>query len=893
MRSVESSAIPPLGPSKLPVQLRFRAYREKLFILTDTELQVSNLLHWNDRILARVHQGDFLDAIQLALTYYEDRASGNTINLPNSPNERRRIVGNRVKELLRSSLEWAFSDDRMQDDTHYSADGRGVDLTELFEGLAQTCIETSLSLEDTSFLFNDQYEYFVNAGIQNILLRKLEPYIFDGKITDLPPTMVQALVGMHSGEGDFEGAEAIIWHVNPISLDINQAVTLCQAHGLWDALIHVYTRAMGDYAAPVVKLLGLILPHVRNRSRSTHDSSGMNGFLDDDASDAYHLFAYLEAILAGLSYPSGEPLDDAQAITARQSIYDFIFASHLVKWPEGPDGTAVPPLDIDAPYPYLDLILQFDTEALLHSLDIAFEDVYLNDSSSITRQSIVNILLRSMRPERFSTTDITFLDIFIARNIPKYRQFLSLPPSTLHQILVNLASSTDQSTTEDRQLATEFLLSVHNPPDLNEMLALFEEAGFYRIMRTEYLKLGLYGKLVLAHVNDPDMDSELFTSLDELFGSLQKDAPAMRQFEGAISASLSHLLDLSIRQTSILLEKHMPGLHDQAIKALEGSKHKQMAYLRCALEPEAEDDGGFGLLPTISDTTAVDQADRLLYVSLLTRNDSSAVIAFLDRRGRDFFDLPMLAQQFKESSFHDGEIWALDRQDKTDQAFYIVNQVFQARSIDLAQAIVNHAEGDIHIGLQTLQSVCHMALRLCKEHSASKDMAVEDLWYSILHSIMEALHTVSSVTALDTASNLQNGGDALETLGGLVQEVLQTLVVSSSSALSFPRLFKRLVDEAGSSKPSKGRAYSEFKEILTGMLDSYRSEGEMLSMTTRMVEEDLFVGVEEVTRKRQMGWRPSWSQCQVCGKEVLGEESGGLVVVASGFVKHQQCAFSS
>ena len=664
MRSVESSPLPAQCSLKVAVQSRFRAYREKLFLLTETGtgLQVANLLHWNDRILARVHQGDFLDAIQLALAYYEDRATGNTINLPENPLQRRKIVGARVKELLRSSLEWAFSDDRMRDDTHYSADGRGVDLTELFQGLAQTCIETSLSLEDTSFLFNDQYEYFVTAGIQNILLRKLEPYIFDGKITDLPPTIVQALVAMHSSEGDFKGAEAIIWHINPTSLDINQAITLCEAHGLWEALIHVYTRAMGDYVAPIVKLLGLILPIVRSRSRSfTQDHDMLNGFYDHGDPDAYRLFAYLEAILAGSSYPSAEPLDRSIAIIARRSIYEFIFASHLVKWPDGPDGTAVPPLDIDAPYPYLDLILQFDTEALLHSLDIAFEDAYLNDSSSVTRQSIVNILLHTMSPERTLTADITFLDIFVARNIPKYRQFLSLPPSTLHQILVNLASSTDQSTVEDRQLAAEFLLSVYSPHDTNEILALFEEAGFYRILRTMYLRMGQYGKLVFAHVNDPDMDFELFTSLDELFGASRKNDNAMKQIEDATSASLSHLLDLSIRQTSILLEKNLPRLHEHAIKALEGSNHKQMAYLRCALEPEADDDGDFGLQPIYSDTSSLDQSNRLLYVSLLTENDSSAVIAFLDRRGLEFFDLPKLADQFKASSFYEGEIWALDR----------------------------------------------------------------------------------------------------------------------------------------------------------------------------------------------------------------------------------------
>jgi len=56
---------------------------------------------------------------------------------------------------------------------------------------------------------------------------------------------------------------------------------------------------------------------------------------------------------------------------------------------------------------------------------------------------------------------------------------------------VGLAVDPDQSTREDRQLATEYLLSAYTPHDTEHILSLFEKAGF---RKAEMLKTyGLLG----------------------------------------------------------------------------------------------------------------------------------------------------------------------------------------------------------------------------------------------------------------------------------------------------------------------------------------------------------------------------------------------------------------
>ncbi|ORX38895.1 Golgi CORVET complex core vacuolar protein 8-domain-containing protein [Kockovaella imperatae] len=900
----------PLPGYSRPVAASVRMFRGKLFILTRDAVEVASLLKWNDRILYRVHQGDFLDAIQIALAYYEDRPPGNTITLPHDREERRDLIGSRIRELLKSSLDWAFSEDRMRDDTHYSVDGRGVDLTGLFEGLASTCIDTSLALNDTAFLFDEEYDYFANAGIQNIFLKLLQPYIFQGKVRTIPPAVLKDLMSMHAEqEGDLDSAEAIIWHVEPTSLDINQVVTLCEAHGLWDALIHVYTRTMRDFVAPLVKLLGLMTSLQRDRMSRPAIVGQEHGASHDEigATHAYKLFAYLEMVLCGQSYPSGEmlkPLEEASE--ARKSVYDFIFSGQLVQWPSGNEGTLVPALDHGVSYPYLDLILQFDTEAFLHAMDIAFEDPYLNDSTAAatSRQAIINIMLDVMKPDRFANEDITLLYIFVARNLPKYPQFLFIPPSTLRRLLVSLASETDLSNLEDRQLATEYLLSTYTPDHIEEIYALFEHAGFYRILRSMYRSEGKWRLLVLAHVNDPELDKCLFSDLDRLFDELKLDVQGMTEVRSGIETVLSHLVDLNVRQTALLLDKHFPILHVQATETIT-SDLKKMAYLRSLLDrategEEEEEQEGFDGMHLDGPSTNLDSSMRLLYVSLLTRYDSSAVIAFLDRRGPAFFDLGALAEQCRKADHVEGQLWALDKMGDSRAAFTVTETVLQSRAVDLGQAVIDREMGDVHLILQTLNSVSHMAVRLCQEHSnddnKSSAAQSEDLWFAVLHGVMEVVHSVGAVISLSLEEESEKNPDGqmvMDNLRSLVQYTLQSLVASSSTTtLSFPRMFKRLVDESSTgSSTQKGRAYSEFRTILTGMLDSYRSEGEMLSMTTRIVEEDLFWSVKEATKKRQMGWRPAFGSCSTCGKGLMGaaDEQESLLVLASGEIKHKQC----
>lgn len=42
------------------------------------------------------------------------------------------------------------------------------------------------------------------------------------------------------------------------SLDFHQVMSICWEHGLYDAIIHLYTRGMLDYVSPLQELLQVL-----------------------------------------------------------------------------------------------------------------------------------------------------------------------------------------------------------------------------------------------------------------------------------------------------------------------------------------------------------------------------------------------------------------------------------------------------------------------------------------------------------------------------------------------------------------------------------------------------------------------------------------------------------
>ncbi|KDQ57489.1 hypothetical protein JAAARDRAFT_130081, partial [Jaapia argillacea MUCL 33604] len=910
-----------------------RAYKGKLFLLGRQEVSVGTLLTWADRILSFVEHGDFLSAIDLTRSYYVGEAPGNKNGLPDDPQQLKDVVGHKMHDLMVASARYAFSDDRLTDGTHVTPDGRGVDRTSLFENLVQTCARACKALDDYEFLFEDLWQYYEDSGIATIFLVQLELLVLDNDLRHVPPRITQRLVSMHERDGRPDLAERIIWHIDPDCLDINQAINLCQKHGLYDALIYVFTRAIRDYVSPVVELLGLIRRVMQYRKTQADSSESLpsadttNGVegIESVIMNAYKIYPYIADILSGLVYPSEEPMMDDEASQAKKEVYNFLFFGRSSMWPPGEGGKLVLTSDeeggVEPTYPYLRLLIRFDAEAFLHSLDIAFEDAFLNDDDGgVSRLVIINILLDILSSPGLSSADITFVNIFIARNVPKYPQFIRITPTALHNILIGLAKDPDHSTREDRQLAAEYLLSAYTPHDSDRLLRLFEQAGFYGILRSWHRQERQWSPLVSAYLLDPELPTpEKFTGIDDVLATATRSSRGTLPLEvlAAVSDLLPRLLDISITSTAYLVDKHTPDLHDEALDSLDpGADRQRYVYLRYLLgptHPETDEMMEFprsgGPCPHLGNPL------RILYVSLQCRFHPQDVIEALRYLPQDFFDWQEVMRTCEDNEVYDAIVWALNWIGDPLEALSKVKTFEHVLSTKIANIVASttfsQAE-DIFSLVSHLEAVGRTGVAICLERSqgtSSVDVALEDIWFQLLRSQIDAVQSVSVCCSSEAQSENVVSEDhfveiersTLSSLRSLVRITFNSLMsVSSTRVVSFPRLFKRLVESTTDAHRAKGTPYTEFRAILTGILETYRTDGDMLLITKHLVARDVFETVEELTRERSRGWAASRGICNGCRRAISestqptdapaeSRKIKDIVVSRTGAIYHLRC----
>jgi len=868
-------------------------------------MQVGTLLTWADRILSSVEKGDFLSAIELTRSYYLGTAPGNKNGLPDDPLELRQVVGEKMRDLMVASTRYAFSEDRMTDGTHNSPDGRGVDRTSLFENLVATCARACIALGDLEFLFEDLFQAYDDAGIAPIYLEQFETFVLEHDVRTVDPRIAQRLIGLHAAHGRPDRAERVIWHIDPACLDIDQVVQLCQTHRLYDALIYVYTRAMRDYVAPVVEMLGLLRKVMQiRRSQPVPDEAALEPLVVN----AYKVYPYLADVLSGLTYPSEEALDEDEATEAKRDLYTFLFNGRSDTWPRGDGGKLVLTAEedgggVEPTYPYCRLLLRFDPEAFLHALDLAFEDSYFNDDDAdggtTSRLVIIKILLEILASS--SSSDLppaarTFVHIFVARNVPKYPQSIQMAPSVLHGILVGLTTDADWSTREDRQLAAEYLLSAYTPHETDRLLQSFEDAGFYRILRTWHRQEKRWAPLLLAHLHDPDIHSpELFAHADEIFTTaarLHSSGAVPDDLRDTVAASLPDLLNSSVIDTALFLDRHVPRLHERAIDSIGPDDDlKRFAYLRCLLGPPSADEEQEQEQeqPRSGPSAEVPPRLRQMYVALLCRVDPAGVIPSLRYlpAGDDFLRWDDALRTCEDEGVLDAVVWALDWRGDPKAALEKVRAFGTRLSATVGGLVArdaaegSEAEEPLRRHVESLEAIGRTAVAVCVERSSNQAEAaagtsVEDLWFRLLHTQISTVQAVSACLSPRPNSNSSADADAAEregcqapspaeraltTLRSLVQATFSSLVSASAArgrgrGISFPRLFTRLVETTATvtATSQSGTPYTEFRTILTGMMEAYRGEGDMLVIAKHLLDRDVFETVEMAARARSRGW---------------------------------------
>jgi hypothetical protein len=218
-------------------------------------------------------------------------------------------------------------------------------------------------------------------------------------------------------------------------------------------------------------------------------------------------------------------------------------------------------------------------------------------------------------------------------------------------------------------------------------------------------------------------------------------------------------------------------------------------------------------------------------------------------------------------------------------------------------------QSKISNGLIGLSGVLRVGIRLCENSSTyhsnnshnnndDDDDEIESLWFRLLDVYVEASMEIHSALKKQQCDKVGVQQHVITSFKSFVQSILTSLLLSTSPQVSLPRLLLRLIDSQ-----TKGETtFADFRDIFLSMLDTYKYEGQLLALTNRLFDRDLFLGVQDMVRRRGKGWRPQTMACASCGIGILDlslmqprlweeeqEEAEQVMVFHCGHVFHHHC----
>jgi hypothetical protein len=899
--------------------MSFRSYKGRIFILGFNDISIGTLSSWEERLLALLEGGDCVSAIRLAEAYYTGKADKITVGLPDDDNMRHALVRDKLIEILTASLKYALIGETSP--VHESLGDR----EKLIEDLCAASFSAALAVDNLDLLFGEVFSAFEAGSFESVYFQTLEPYILSEEITSVPTEILQHLVMQYNSEDKAAQLETIICHLNPQLMDLHQVTTLCKQFHLYDGLIHVWNQAIGDYVTPLIELLKLVKKIVRENDESEK--------LSDSGSK---IFPYLAHILTGRYYPSGMEMEHVDATRAKSDLYGYLFSATATPWPAKSGFTLLTTDLEEPPYPYLHLILQYDAGSFLSMVHEAFEDQFLNGVSQVnggseatngtkhsrhlpTRQMIVGILLEVLGEKDFGVEDTIYLDMFIARNLPKFPQFIVLPGHILDKILRRLCQYPSNELADDCQLSVEYLLSYYHPSDISKLTHEFHEAGFFRVLKSMYRSAKSYGPLMETYFEDLKDREAVFDCVGDCLRPGAPLAPKqVREVHAVIKRHAQELVNINTPRAAKTLYTYAPQLLEPVLEALDEGSYARFAFLKTLLDSDFS-----------SDDEIHHKFDEQ-YVQLMCAHEPARVASYIDILKSGDLRLQKVLPAIEKSGAIDAAVVLLSRDGLIEDAMErlrnhmltlgsgltgLISTVTRSPDVRSTVEGVEDLLLDVHKYAKVGIWLCQGQTKLASESTKSepkargkalrtleteKDLALDELlWLDLIDTTVKITKDVGA-TSRDLAIPDDFAPTASKinlSLRSAVQECFTALLGATtrpsppaaangdddSPAARPPRppqpttflaILRAFLARAARASPS----LAELRAVLADVFAAHAFEARILALAHRFLDEDLFARVESAWEARQRGWRPAGTNvCERCGRRVWGPGAGAGV----------------
>lgn len=593
-----------------------------VYILGPMHVVVSRLLPWKERIQVLQKAGDWMGALNMAMTLYDGQAHG-VIDLPRNLCAVQEAIMPYLVELLFSYVDEVFSYISVacfnqigkgeESDGSESNSSSKTEIKEQFTRVGGVAVEFCVHIKRTDILFDEIFSKFVAVQHRDTFLELLEPYILKDMLGALPPEIMQALVEHYNSKGWLQRVEQCVLHMDISSLDFNQVVRLCRENGLYGALIYLFNKGLDDFKTPLEELLSVL----RNNEKGSAATTSVG----------YRMLVYLKYCFSGLAFPPGHgTLPSERSPSLRMELVQF-----LLEESGGPKSQTAAGLNSTGAYLNLHYLLELDTEATLDVLRIAFGDygnfkpeISLPDSSAEANNSakddsstenqdmmvqktvgalvlILDInISQSIRSAGNDDTglqvwpsekDIGHLIEFIASYVASRRANVS--KSVLSQILEYLISdqcllpNDSEEKSESRKRREKKLLALldavpHTEWNPSYVLHLCEEVQFYQVCGLIHTIKHQYLAALDSYMKDVDEPVHAFSFIHSML--LQLSGAESAAFRSAVISRIPELVHLSRECTFYLVIDHFTKESGQILSELQSKPESLFLYLKTLVE---------------------------------------------------------------------------------------------------------------------------------------------------------------------------------------------------------------------------------------------------------------------------------------------------------------------
>jgi vacuolar protein sorting-associated protein 8 len=881
--------------------MSFRAYKGRLFLLGCNDIWWGSLTNWADRLLALMNVGDFIAAIRLATRYYSGHGERMTIGLPEETTARTTMVGEKLFEMMSASLRYAFGKNQQ-------AGNEPVEKTQLVE-LAEACIAACLATDDKDFLFDEVFTWYNDNEQGDMFMDVLEPYILDSRIITMPPPALKVLVDHFAVTHTPAKLEEIICLLDTTSMDIDRVTSLCKKYNLFDAYIYVWNRSLGDFVTPLEELLQLAV--------ESQTSNGHTGAEQRRLENAQKIFPYLSFILTSRTYPTGLLMENELADLAKSQVYGYFFSAAPSKVQSGTKSRRFS-MSGGLPYSNLRRVLTFDTPSFIASLNEAFEDSFLNSGdddaangtapqsialqrTSYNRQFIVRIMLEVMSTG-FEAEDTIYLDMFIARNLPKYPQYMLLSGTTMHEIFIRLCQYPVQSMREDAQLSVEYLMSKYRPSNMHPLIPLLREAEFYRVLKTVFRQENQYTDVVTMYFADQEDQDSIFDVLVEFLrtGSVIPDL----QRNSIVVLMKQHAEDLiriDVRRTAMTVDDVGPTLHEHFLESFRDDTFGQFEYLNALYEPESD---------AVRRQKQRNASMLELFVRLMCQFQPEHVSDFVETVREGDMRLQQVVPTMEKTGIIDAAIVLEARSGQVRESMNRLAQHLSSLQGALHGLLAEKGRQVDSYGIQeatedilsSVEKYSKVGIWLCRgqskisqkskgaakspkrSNSIKQPLSLEEtLWLDLIESVVAIAQGISQQSKAESAAGEHSVlQDAATSLRRVIQQVFTALLTATTTSrdpstgandLTFLRILRAFLSNAAKVSPS----LSELRNVISSIFSAYAYEESLLSLSNAMLDKDVFIHLDHVKQLRVRGWRPRGQVCEVCRRRVWGPGLGERV----------------